>query len=110
MGQGCPEGLWPDSTYKVSAQALQSRGLIKVTKRRGRWDAQLTDKGRQYLADGRTSPGERSNEAPEVPMGMLTPPQTQTVPRARTNYTDQLLEELGANDNCLIKPVESAPH
>lgn len=27
VGQGCPDGVWPDSTFKVSAQALQSRGL-----------------------------------------------------------------------------------
>ncbi|MFE1311411.1 hypothetical protein [Streptomyces sp. NPDC058755] len=28
VNQGCPDGVWPDSTYKVSAQALQNRGLI----------------------------------------------------------------------------------
>ncbi|WP_176482066.1 hypothetical protein [Streptomyces albidoflavus] len=88
VGQGCPEGVWPDSTHKVSAQALQSRGLIKVTKRRGHWNAQLTDRGRQCLADGDTT----------------------TVQKVRTNYTDQLLEELRANNNILIKPVESGPH
>ncbi|MYW55736.1 hypothetical protein GTY64_30605 [Streptomyces sp. SID8376] len=45
VGQGCPDGVWPDSTYKVSALTMQNRGLIKVIKRRGHWGAQLTDKG-----------------------------------------------------------------
>ncbi|GAA2465627.1 hypothetical protein ACFPFX_10365 [Streptomyces mauvecolor] len=110
VSQGCPDGIWPDSTYKVSARALQSRGLIKVTKRHGHWNAQLTDKGRQHLADSNASPGERSGEAPDVPERTLTPPHPHTVPKTRTNYTDQLLEELGANNNFLIKPVESGPH
>jgi len=34
VGQECPDGVWPDSMYKVRAQVLQSRGLIKITKRR----------------------------------------------------------------------------
>ncbi|WHM36029.1 hypothetical protein [Streptomyces sp. BPTC-684] len=32
------------------------------------------------------------------------------MPQARTNYADQLLEELAANDGCLVKPLESGPH
>jgi hypothetical protein len=32
------------------------------------------------------------------------------VRRARTNYTDQLLEELAANNNYLVKAVEPGPH
>ncbi|MCB5906493.1 hypothetical protein [Streptomyces pinistramenti] len=85
--------------------------MIKVIKRRGHWNAQLTDKGRQYLANGDTSPGERSGEASEVPGGTLTPPRPHPVPKARTNYTaDQLLKELSANNNFLVKHVESGPH
>ncbi|WP_263165073.1 hypothetical protein [Streptomyces sp. SCSIO ZS0520] len=89
VSQGYPDGIWPDSTHKVSAQALQSRGLIRITKRRGHWNAALTDKGRRALADN--------------------PPHLGAAPEARTNYTDQLLEELRANNNYLVKPVESAP-
>ncbi|MFD7289223.1 hypothetical protein [Streptomyces sp. NPDC059863] len=32
------------------------------------------------------------------------------MPKARTTYADQLLEELAANGGCLIKPIESGPH
>ncbi|MFF1379676.1 hypothetical protein [Streptomyces sp. NPDC058308] len=110
VGLQCPDGVWSDSTYKVSAQALQSRELVKVTKRRGHWNAQLTDKGRAYLASVDTSPGERNGEVPAASSETLPSLHVRTAPRARTNYTDQLLEELTANNNYLVKAVESGPH
>ncbi|MFK4213355.1 hypothetical protein [Streptomyces sp. NPDC030920] len=110
VGQGCPDGVWPDSTFKVSAQALQSRGLIKITKRRGHWSANLTDKGRQHLTDRGICPVEQNAAPPAQPSRKPAPPRPKTAPRARTNYTDQLLEELAANDGCLIKPIEPGPH
>ncbi|MFD8691377.1 hypothetical protein [Streptomyces sp. NPDC059651] len=110
VGQGCPDGVWPDSTFKVSAQALQNRGLIKITKRRGHWSAHLIDKGRQDLADRGICRVEQNAAPPERPSRKPAPPRPKTAPRPRTNYTDQLLEELAANDGCLIKPIESGPH
>ncbi|MGA4839107.1 hypothetical protein [Streptomyces sp. G45] len=110
VGQGCPDGVWPDSTYKVSAQALQNRGLVKITKRRGHWSAHLTDKGRQHLTERGIRPVEQNAEPPERPRRKPAPPRPKTGPKARTSYADQLLEELAANDGCLIKPIESGPH
>ncbi|MEU5231682.1 hypothetical protein AB0G82_20720 [Streptomyces anulatus] len=109
VGQGSPDGVWPDSTHKASAQALQSRGLIKITKRRGHWSAQLTDKGRQDLTDRGIRPAEQSGEPPKQPGRKPAPPRPKTVQKARTSYADQLLEELAANDGCLIKPIETGP-
>nr|WP_237551823.1 hypothetical protein [Streptomyces sp. SID8367] len=109
VSQGCPSGFWPDSTYKVSAQALQCRGLIKVSKRRGCWNAELTDKGRQYLADTGIGPRDHDAEAPEAPEDLATR-RPQSTPKTRTNYTDQLLEELAANNNHLVKAIGSGPH
>ncbi|MFE4646137.1 hypothetical protein [Streptomyces sp. NPDC056730] len=110
VGQGSPDGVWPDSTYKASAQALQSRGLIKITKRRGYWRAQLTDKGRQDLTDRSIRPAEQNAEPPKPPGRKPAPPRPKTVPKARTNYADQLLEELAANEGRLVKPIETGPH
>lgn len=110
VGQGCPAGVWPDSTYKTSGQALQNRGLVKITKRRGHWSAQLTDKGRRHLTERGIHPVEQSTEPPERPRRKPALPRPRTAPRARTNYADQLLEELAANDGHLIKPIESGPH
>ncbi|MGW6532122.1 hypothetical protein [Streptomyces venezuelae] len=94
----------------MSAQALQCRGLIKVTKRRGYWNAELTEKGRRYLAaDTGIGPRDHDAEAPEAPEDLATR-HPQTTPKTRTNYTDQLLEELTANNNHLVKANESGPH
>ncbi|MFH8559437.1 hypothetical protein [Streptomyces sp. NPDC017988] len=110
VGQGCPDGVWPDSTYKVSAQALQNRGLVKIAKRRGHWSAHLTAKGRQHLTERGIRPMDQTAEPPERPDRKPAPPRPKTVPKARTSYADHLLEELAANDGCLVKPLESGPH
>ena len=54
IAEGCPPGRWDDHRYKNSAVALQNRGLVVVSKKRGSWSAALTDEGRRYLADGRS--------------------------------------------------------
>ncbi len=89
VGQGCPDGVWPDSTFKVSAQALQSRGLIRITKRRRHWSAQLTDKGRQHLTDHGICPVEQNAAPPAQPSRKPSPPRPKTAPRAvRTTQTN----------------------
>ena len=45
IGQGCPEGVWPDFTYKTTTYALAARNLVKVDRRHGSWSAVLTDAG-----------------------------------------------------------------
>ncbi|MEU3069353.1 hypothetical protein ABZ712_20980 [Streptomyces sp. NPDC006906] len=95
----------------MSAQALQSRGLIKVTKRRRQWDAKLTDKGQLYLTTSVTGPRGAGGEVPGAAGTAVLSPHIHPVPRSRTtNYTDQLLEELAANNNHLVKAIESGPH
>lgn len=56
ISDGCPDGVWPDFTYKTTAIALQGRRLAKVSKRRG-WYADITEDGRYYLEHERY-PGE----------------------------------------------------
>jgi hypothetical protein len=52
IGEGCPDGVWRDFTYKTTAYALASRGLVTVDRRRKQWSATLTDDGQFYLAHG----------------------------------------------------------
>ena len=52
IGQGCPAGQQPAVGFKLSAQALQSRRLAVVSRRGGRWAAEITDDGRHYLRHG----------------------------------------------------------
>lgn len=44
----CPEGVMTDETHKLSAVALKSRRLVKISKRDG-WHAEITNDGRYYL-------------------------------------------------------------
>lgn len=107
---GCPDGTWSDTTYKVSAQALQNRGLVKITKRRGYWTAELTDKGRQYSGGENSSSAETSSRTPEGPGAGARKPRPRTTPKTHAIYADQLLEELAANNGYLIKPIDPGPH
>jgi hypothetical protein len=52
IGDGCPDGVWRDFTYKTTAYALASRGLVTVDRRRKQWSAILTDEGKFYLVHG----------------------------------------------------------
>ncbi|MCA2210565.1 hypothetical protein [Nocardia rosealba] len=46
---GCPDGEMTGSAYKVSARALEWRGLVVLTKHGGVWRAEVTDACRHYL-------------------------------------------------------------
>ncbi|MCT9004608.1 hypothetical protein [Streptomyces rhizosphaerihabitans] len=104
VGKGCPEGA--SAAYKTSCQALQNRGLVKVARRGGVWNAVLTDAGRHYLAHG-TYP------VPKAPLRALPIPRLPKtaapgslpgVPQQpRKTYTDQLLEELEAASGRILK-------
>jgi len=45
--------VWSDFTYKKTAYALASRGLVKVVRRRDTWSAAITQDGEFYLTHGR---------------------------------------------------------
>ncbi|WP_432003281.1 hypothetical protein [Streptomyces sioyaensis] len=63
---GCPAGAWgeDDFTYKTSAQALQNRGLVKISRRGGMWSAEATAAGCHYLEHGTyPAPTERQEHA-----------------------------------------------
>lgn len=52
IADGCPDGVMAGFSYKTTALALQERRLVRVTKKRGVWRAELTDAGRFYLERG----------------------------------------------------------
>lgn len=56
IADGCPAGVMEGYTHKTTAQALQNRHLVTVSRRRGAWSATLTDEGRYYLEHGRYQP------------------------------------------------------
>ena len=46
---GCPDGVYPDGYgHRLTARALASRGLVKISGHGDSWRAELTDKGRDW--------------------------------------------------------------
>lgn len=66
VADGCPEGKWPegDFSYKISAAALNSRGLVKIKGRARTWSATITETGTHYLGHGTYPP----SRTPTVPI------------------------------------------
>jgi excisionase family DNA binding protein len=56
IADGCPERSWPDETHKLTARALQDRGLARVSRKRKVWAATITEAGRYYLEHGAYKP------------------------------------------------------
>jgi hypothetical protein len=48
---GCPNGVMEGDTFKISAAALRSRGLIRTAGRGVRWHAEITERGLEYLKE-----------------------------------------------------------
>lgn len=57
---GADLGNPPNDTFKTSAVALYSRGLVALDKRRGRWSIAITEAGTFYLTHGHHPKAEAS--------------------------------------------------
>jgi len=56
----------PAPIFKLSAVALQSRGLVKVRRVSGKWTATLTDDGRYFAGHGSYPPEPKTTAQPDV--------------------------------------------
>jgi hypothetical protein len=58
IAEGCPDGVIVGQAHRISAAALRNRGLVKIVGRGATWAAEVTDVGREYLAelDGQDPP------------------------------------------------------
>jgi hypothetical protein len=52
IGDRCPDEVMRGHAHKTSAVALQSRLLVKISRREGVWTAQITEAGHAYLEVG----------------------------------------------------------
>lgn len=64
IADDCPEGKWAeeDYSYKTSAKALESRGLVKISGHGKTWTASITAAGTYYLEHG-TYPPDRATKS-----------------------------------------------
>jgi hypothetical protein len=88
IAEGCPSGVYEDTFHRISAAALQTRGLIEVSGRGRSWEAKLTGAGEEYLNEV---------DGPEPP-----------IPRqANVSVTQQLVDDVIAGGGSLIVPAKS---
>jgi excisionase family DNA binding protein len=64
VADGCPSGVWPDETHKLTARALKNRGLVEISRPDRKWFATLTDAGRTSLETGQFPPKRRYDQQP----------------------------------------------
>lgn len=72
VADGSPDGVMEGYHYRVSAAALRSRGLLKITGRGPTWHARLTELGEGFLArlDNAQGASEATDEAPPHAKGI----------------------------------------
>jgi hypothetical protein len=49
IAEGCPNRDWPNESHKITAWALDNRGLVEVQRKRQIWTATATHAGHYYL-------------------------------------------------------------
>ena len=82
VAEGCPDGIMDGHTHRISAAALRSRGLLKIAGRGPTWTAEVTDAGREYLAQ-------------------LDGPDPPTPRQANLSVTEQLVRDVAASGGVL---------
>lgn len=50
ISEGCADGVYEGTSYRVSARSLHNRGLVRVTGKSATWDASITTEGIHALA------------------------------------------------------------
>jgi hypothetical protein len=97
VSRGCPEGVYDGYTHRISAAALQSRGLLKVSGRGPLWRAELTPRGAAVL-DVEPEPVQVAHAPPtKVALRQAARPRT-------LSKTDQLIADLVAAGGVLRVP------
>ncbi len=107
VADGCPDGAMDGSAHRISAAALRSRGLIRVSGRGRTWSATITDAGSAYLASPppprkqTPRPTRRAQQTALLPRSLLLcrPPVATTLSRRisdmRTHLSAPLVQQRG---------------
>jgi hypothetical protein len=96
IGEGCPDGVWSNFSYKTTTYALSARGLVVVHKGRKRWTATITQEGAFYLAKGHY-PSDIRDAAEEVADQRTLNPEGKL-----TGLAEQLVTELTSGDGIVV--------
>ena len=85
IGDGCPDDVMEGHFYRISASALRSKGLVKISGRGPTWAAETTQAGQAYLE-------QLAGEDPPVPR------------QANVSVTQKLVDDVTAAGGSLRVP------
>ncbi len=92
VADGCPDGVMDGSAHRISAAALRSRGLIRVSGRGRTWSATITEAGSAYLVSPPPPRKQTPRPTRRAPTNRADPPQPAPVPAASRD--DAIAEDL----------------
>ena len=110
IADGCPAGVMEGYEHRISAAALRTRGLVRISGHGKTWRAEITTAGRSYLAH-RPPVEPRKRARRGEPAVESTPgPGTRPKPKAPRplSPTDQLVADLLAAGGVLRVPRRRA--
>lgn len=96
----------PSETFKTSAVALHSRGLVNLDKRRGHWSIAITEAGIFYIENGRHPQEEEPTATPPVYPKSEPEPKQEAVPNradVTSNNEETRLAESPAKPERIVK-------
>ncbi|MFT8356343.1 MAG: hypothetical protein ABF780_02685 [Bifidobacterium aquikefiri] len=95
VGEGRPKGVYENGfDHRVTARALERRGLLSVQGHGRSWRASLTDEGRYYLGHGSYPPSE-DPDTTEVKLATTSPPASEPTYKPVDDLLDRLESEGG---------------
>jgi hypothetical protein len=112
VAEGCPDGVMSGYTHRVSAAALRSRGLLRVTGRGPTWHAEVTDAGRTLLDELGRGSGTRHGQPPAEASSDSSPPRDQAPEQSalalrRTLKTEDLVAAVVEAGGTLTLPDQT---
>lgn len=101
--RGCPEGEYEGFSHRISANALRSRDLVRISGHGKTWQATITDKGKALLAQPAVEVHKRDAAPPADAALEPGPPKVEKPPRL--SPTDRMLAELSEGGGVLRAPA-----
>jgi hypothetical protein len=101
IAEGCPDGRYEGYSHRVSAAALRTRGLVRISGHGPSWNAELTERGSVVVQLPDPTPGAVRPAATRK----QTPAKPAAAPHPRTlSKTEQLIADLIAAGGVLQVP------
>ena len=92
IADGCPPEIMTGTTHKISAAALRSRDLVRISGTGSRWRAEITEAGCAYLASPPAAirPRQRASQPPAAAARHPAEQPRRAPPPARDRIPDNL--------------------